>query len=94
MKRKNPHWGSTLVSWLDEEGFRKTARSEAVTRVVAWQLAQEMKRKGLTKARLASQMKTSRAQIDRILKANGNVTIDTLKRAAALVGRKLHVELR
>jgi hypothetical protein len=32
-------------------------------------------------------MQTSRAQVDRILKAKGNVTIDTLRRAAALVGR-------
>lgn len=94
MKRKNPHWGSTLENWLDEDGIRKAAKTEAVTRVVAWQLAEEMKRKGLTKARLAERMKTSRAQVDRILKANGNVTIETLQRAAALVGRKLHVELR
>lgn len=38
-------------------------------------------------------MKTSRAQIDRILKAEGNVTAETLQRAAALVGRELRLEL-
>jgi len=42
---------------------------------------------------MAERMNTSRAQIDRILKAKGNVTIETLQRAAALVGRELRLEL-
>ncbi len=33
------------------------------------------------------------AQLDRVLMAKGNVTIDTLQRAAALVGRELRLEL-
>ena len=45
------------------------------------------------KATLAEKMHTSRAQVDRILKAKGNITIDTLQRAAALVGRELRLEL-
>ena len=44
MKRKNPQWGSTLDDFLNEEGIREAAKAEAVTRVVAWQLAEEMKR--------------------------------------------------
>jgi transcriptional regulator with XRE-family HTH domain len=52
-----------------------------------------MKRQGMSKARLAALMKTSRAQVDRILKAKGNVTIETLQRAAELVGRQLRLEL-
>jgi DNA-binding phage protein len=93
MKRKNPHWGSTLDDFLDEEGIREQAKTTAITRVVAWQLAGEMKRLGMTKAKLAARMKTSRAQVDRILKAQGNVTVETLQRAAALVGRELRLEL-
>jgi antitoxin HicB len=91
--RKNPHWGTTLDEFLIEDGIRETAKAEAVTRVVAWQLTEEMKRRGITKAALAVQMKTSRAQVDRILNAKGNVTIESLQRAAALVGRKLRLEL-
>jgi hypothetical protein len=91
--KKNPHWGSTLDDFLDEEGIREAAKTEAITRVVAWQLSEEMKRQGISKARLAEMMKTSRAQIDRVLKAKGNVTIETLQRAAELVGRKLRLEL-
>lgn len=93
MTRKNPHWGTTLDQFLDEEGIREAAKAEAVTRVVAWQLAQEMERQGMTKAALAERMHTSRAQVDRILKAKGNVTVETLQRAAALVGRELRLEL-
>ena len=91
-KRKNPHWGSTLENFLDEEGIREAAKAAAITRVT-WQLAEEMKRQGITKARLAQRMHTSRAQVDRILKAKGNVTIETLQRAAAFVGRELRLEL-
>jgi antitoxin HicB len=93
MTKKNPHWGATLEEFLDSEGIREAAKAEAVTRVVAWQLGQEMERQGISKATLAEKMHTSRAQVDRILKAKGNITIDTLQRAAALVGRELRLEL-
>jgi hypothetical protein len=92
-KKKNPHWGTTLDAFLDEEGIREAVKVEALTRVVARQLDQEMKRRGITKAQLAEQMNTSRAQVDRILKAKGNVTVDSLQRAARLVGRELRLEL-
>jgi hypothetical protein len=93
MKKKNEHWGSTLEDFLNEEGIREAAKVEAITRVVAWQLSKEMERKGISKSRLAEMMHTSRAQVDRILNAKGNVTIETLQRAAALVGRELRLEL-
>ena len=92
-EKKNPHWGTTLDDFLAEEGIREAAKTEALTRVVAWQLSQEMERQGITKAALAERMQTSRAQVDRILKAKGNVTIETLQRAAAIVGRELRLEL-
>lgn len=91
--KKNPHWGTTLDEFLAEDGIREAAKAEALTRVVAWQLSQEMARQGITKAALAERMHTSRAQVDRILKAKGNVTIESLQRAAALVGRELRLEL-
>ncbi len=93
MTKKNPHWGTTLDEFLAEDGIREVAKAEALTRVIAWQLTQEMERQGITKAALAELMHTSRAQVDRILKAKGNVTIESLQRAAALVGRELRLEL-
>ncbi|HLY52147.1 MAG TPA: hypothetical protein VKQ31_03975, partial [Steroidobacteraceae bacterium] len=62
--------------------------------VIAWQLAQAMKARKLSKRRLAALMRTSRTQIDRVLDPrDGNVTIETLQRAAKIVGRKVQVEL-
>lgn len=90
----NPHWGSTLDDFLKEEGVYQTTKTTAVMRVVAWQLMQEMERQGLSKTELAARMHTSRTQLERVLKAEGNVTLETLQRAAALVGRELHVELQ
>jgi antitoxin HicB len=91
---ENPHWGSTLDSFLKEEGIREQATAAAIKQVIAWQLAEEMKRKNITKKRLAELMNTSRAQIDRLLDPEkGNVTIETLQRAASLLGRQIRLEL-
>ena len=93
-KARNPHWGSTLDDFLEEEGIREEATTAAIKKVIAWQLAEEMKKKRITKKRLAELMRTSRAQIDRILDPDkGNVTIETLQRAATLLGRQLRLEL-
>ncbi len=39
MSTENHHWGTSLDEFLDEEGIREAATAEAVTRVLAWQLA-------------------------------------------------------
>ncbi len=93
MTGENPHWGTTLDQFLAEDGNLEASKADAITRVVAWQLTQEMERQGITKAELAAKMHTSRAQIDRILGAKGNVTVETLQRAAAMVGRELRLAL-
>jgi hypothetical protein len=94
MKFKKKHLGSSLEDFLEEEGILESATAEAIKSVVAWQLAEEMKAKRMTKKRLAELMRTSRAQVDRILDPQkGNVTLETLQRAASLVGRRLRVEL-
>ncbi len=93
-KKKNPHVGSSLESWLDEKGIREEVTVAAIKGVLAHQLGQEMKRKKLTKKRMAELMKTSRAQLDRLLDPdNGNATIESLQRAARIVGRELRMEL-
>ena len=61
-KKKNPHIGSTFESWLDEAGLREEVTVAAIKAVIARQLADEMKKKKLTKKRMAELMKTSRAK--------------------------------
>jgi len=94
-KKKNPHVGSTFESWLDEQGIREEVTAAAIKEVIAEQLAGEMKRKGITKVRMAQMMRTSRAQVDRLLDPkNNSATLETLMRAAKVVGRQLRLELR
>jgi hypothetical protein len=93
MTKTNASWGTTLDEFLDEGEIREAVHTEAITRVIAWQLSQEMQRLGVTKAVMAERMHTSRAQVDRILKAKGNVTVESLQRAATLVGRELRLQL-
>ena len=94
MKFKKKHVGSSLEDFLDEEVILESSTAKAIKSVIAWQLAEEMKAKRVTKQRLADLMRTSRAQVDRILDPEkGNVTIETLQRAALLLGRRLRLEL-
>jgi DNA-binding Xre family transcriptional regulator len=94
MKFKKKHVGSTLEDFLEEEKILESATAKAVKGIIAWQLAEEMKSKHMTKQRLADLMRTSRAQVDRILDPEkGNVTIETLQRAALLLGRRVRLEL-
>jgi hypothetical protein len=94
MARKNPHIGSSFDSWLDKAGIREEVTAAAIKAVIARQLASEMKKKKITKQRMALLMKTSRAQLDRLLDPeNESVTLGTLTRAAQAVGRNLRMEL-
>jgi len=91
---KNKHWGSSLDDFLKEEGIYEEVTAAAIKSVIAYQLAEEMKKQGITKKRMAEMMQTSRAQLDRLLDPeNGGATIETLQRAANVVGRKLRLEL-
>jgi antitoxin HicB len=91
---QNQHWGSSLNDFLKEEGVHDEVTAVAIKRVIAWQIQEEMKLKGLTKQAMAKLMQTSRAQIDRLLDPNNSgVTLDTLQRAAKVVGRSLRLEL-
>lgn len=94
MTRQNPHVGSTFESWLDEQGIRESVTASAIKEVIAGQLAEEMKKQGITKVRMAEMMQTSRAQVDRLLDPNNSsATLETLMRAARIVGRRLRLEL-
>ena len=66
---------------------------QALKQVIASQLMTAMKSDDLSKARLAILMKTSRTQVDRLLDPQIDVTLSSLVRAAAVVGRRVNVEL-
>ena len=94
MTKKNPHIGSSFDSWLDEKGIREESTAAAVKSIIAMQIGEEMKKQRVTKVQMAEKMQTSRAQLDRLLDPdNGGVTLETLMRAAKVVGRELRLEL-
>jgi antitoxin HicB len=58
-KTKNPHWGSTLDEFLDEEGAREAFQAVAIKEVLSWQIAEAMKSQGISRKKLAERMGTS-----------------------------------
>lgn len=93
-KRKNPHIGGKFEDWLKGQGMYEEATSAAIKKVVAWQIQQAMEEQNLTRTEMARRMETSRVQLNRLLDpTNDGVTLATLSRAAAIVGRRLRLEL-
>jgi len=90
----NPRIGSSFDSFLEEAGIRDEVERSAQKRVLAWRLQQEMERQGISKSEMAKRMNTSRTQVDRLLDpGNDRVQLDTLVKAAHVVGRELRLEL-
>ena len=84
--------GSNFDEFLEAEGLREAATAVAAKRVIAFQLANAMDAKGLTKAEMARRMGTSRAALERLLDPdNASVTLLTLQNAARAVGGRLEV---
>jgi len=91
MSKKN--MGSSVDDFLKKENIFEEAQAQAIKEVVAWQLAKAMRKKKISKARMAVLLKTSRSQVDRLLNAKDDITLRSLQRAAAIVGRRVSIEL-
>ena len=88
----NKHKGTTLDSFLEEEGLLENSEAVAIKRVITHQLEKKMKKAHLSKTELAEKMGTSRSALDRLLDANNtSVTLNTMVKAAHFVGKKLHI---
>ncbi len=85
--------GSDFDDFLAEEGILAEAEAVAVKRVIAFQIAEHMKEKKITKTAMARRMNTSRASLNRLLDPeNKSVTLHTLESAALALEKRLHVE--
>jgi antitoxin HicB len=85
--------GSSIDNFLKEEGIFEDAQAQAIKEVVAWQLAEAMKERKISKSKMAAMLKTSRTQINRLLDPKNDITLLSLQRAAAIVGRRVSIEL-
>lgn len=97
MKKKpqaNMHRGSDFGDFLVEEGLMPEVEVLALKRVVALQIQEALAEEKLTKTELAHRMRTSRAALDRILDPdNPSLTVASLGKAAAALGRKVDLKL-
>ena len=92
-KRRKNHMGSSIDDFLKEEGIFEEAQAQAVKEVVAWQLDVAMRKRKISKNKMAKLLKTSRTQVDRLLSPKSDITLSSLQRAAAMVGRRVLIEL-
>ena len=87
------HMGSSIEAFLKKEGIFEETQAQAIKEVVAWQLAEAMKQQNISKNKMATLLKTSRTQVDRLLDPKNDITLGSLQRAAVMVGRRVNVEL-
>ncbi len=94
MKSRTPQIGSAFDNYLAAEDLLTEANEIAIKRVIAWQLQQEITSKQMTKTSVAKAMGTSRAAVDRLLDpTNTSVTLNTLGKAASILGKRIKIEL-
>jgi len=89
------HIGSGFDDFLQEEGLLEESSAVALKRVIAWQLANAMKAQGVSKSAMATRMRTSRSQLDRVLGGEGSgMTLETLSRALDALGLRVTLEVQ
>ena len=92
--QENKHQGGYFDDFLREQGIFEEVDAVATKRVIAWQLAEEMKKQGLTKVEMAQKMGTSRSSLDRLLNpSNDSLALHTLQRAAQALGKQVQIQL-
>ena len=70
--------GSKVADFLKRENIFEKLEARPVKEVVVSQLATAMKKRKISKARMAVLLKTSRSQVDRILDPKCDVTLSSL----------------
>jgi plasmid maintenance system antidote protein VapI len=82
----NKHRGSTLDSLFEELGESEEVAALAAKKILAVQASRRMKELGLSTTTVARQMKTSRAQLLRVLdEGDAGVTLRTLFRLSRVL---------
>jgi DNA-binding phage protein len=86
--------GSNFDDFLREDGLLEAAEHIASKRVLAYQIRGALVADAISISELARRMNTSRSTINRLLDPdNPSVTLETMERVAAAIGRRLVVQL-
>src|SRR5260370_7182476 len=93
-QKKKGRIGSSFDSFLAKQGILEECEEQAIKQILANQITAAMEKERLTKKAMADRMQTSRRALDRLLDpTNTSVTLHTLQRAAAPIGRHLLLQL-
>lgn len=91
---RNKNLGSSFEDFLESEGIAEEVTSNAVKKLLSYQLLEKIEIENMTKSELATRLSTSRSAVDRILDPdNESITLHTLQKVAEVLGKKLKIEL-
>ena len=94
MEKRNPHIGSNLDDFLSDKGLLAETAALAMARVIAYELDEARRARGLGGEAMAELMNVSRAQLDRVLDADdAGLSLEMLCRACHAVGCRVSLQL-
>jgi DNA-binding Xre family transcriptional regulator len=92
---KNKNIGPSFDDFLKEKGILEEVELAAIKKVIAEQVAKEMKKKKISQTEMAKRIGTSRAAFLRLLNPeNYSVTLLTLYRAANALEKELQIRFQ
>ncbi|MCZ2845958.1 MAG: XRE family transcriptional regulator [Candidatus Bathyarchaeota archaeon] len=94
MNLKQQALGSSFDDFLSEEKMLSQVDALATKKVIAYQIAESMKKKNITKTEMAKRMGTSRSSLNRLLDPlNTSVSLSTIESAVVALGKRLSVQI-
>ncbi|MCT7908599.1 hypothetical protein SDC9_35761 [bioreactor metagenome] len=85
---------SDFDEFLKDEAIFEEVNNNAIKKVIAYQIAQEMKQQNITQTELAKMMNTSRTVIHKLLNPeNNSLTLQSLQSVANALGKRLSISL-
>ncbi len=87
--------GSSFDSFLNEQGILKECEERAEIEILVDQIKAAMAEQNINTTQMAELMGTSRSQVNRLLHATAesNINLQTIRKAANAVGRRLSLTL-
>lgn len=94
MNLKQQALGSSFDDFLSEEKMLSQVDALATKKVIAYQIAESMKKEKITKTEMAKRMGTSRSSLNRLLDPlNTSVSLSTIESAVVALGKRLRVQI-
>ncbi len=94
MKTKNKHDGGSFDDFLKEDGIYEEVYDAGLKKALAAEFAEALKEQNKSISGFARELKTSRSAVSRLLDENNlAISVRTITRAAAVLGKRVKLEL-